>query len=446
MRSKKPVSVSRKNTVNGDIESVQQGKPKPRLRPINRQQLILRAVDIEQLVEEDHEVRAIWELVGLLDLSRYYEDIKALEGVAGREPIDPRLLISIWIYSYTEGISSGREIARLCEYHPAYQWLTGMKPINNHTLSDFRVDHKEALDELFTEVLGLLSAEGMISLQRVMHDGTKIKACASADTFRRGEHLQAHLETARQHVAEMGDPRLAEEVSPRITAARKRRATEKQQRLGLALEELEKVRVKRGKTAKGEARVSESDPEARIMKQSNGGYAPSYNVQISTDAAAGVIVGVGVSQSGSDYGELVPAVERIGDNLGELPVQMVADGGYTGRANIIALERSGVDFIGSLGDGGSRSASQFKRRGVDPAFRPEAFNYDANDNTYTCPGGNKLQYVGKGKQEGYTNYKYLADTADCQACSFKEKCCRQNAKGRSIVRSVDAPAVVSFKE
>jgi transposase len=224
MRSKKPVSVSRKNTVNGAIESVPQGKPKPRLRPINRQQLILRAVDIEQLVEEDHEVRAIWELVGLLDLSRYYEDIKALEGVAGREPIDPRLLISIWIYSYTEGISSAREISRLCEYHPAYQWLTGMEMINNHTLSDFRVDHKEALDELFTEVLGLLSAEGLISLQRVMHDGTKVKACASADTFRRGGHLQAHLETARQHVAEMGDPRLAEEVGPRITAARKRRS------------------------------------------------------------------------------------------------------------------------------------------------------------------------------------------------------------------------------
>jgi hypothetical protein len=125
---------------------------------------------------------------------------------------------------------------------------------------------------------------------------------------------------------------------------------------------------------------------------------------------------------------------------------MVADGGYTGRANIIELERSGVDFIGSLGDGGSRSASQFKRRGVDFAFRPEAFNYDANDNTYTCPGGKNLQYAGKEKQEGYTNYKYLADTADCQACSFKEKCCPQNAKGRSIVRSVDAPAVVSFKE
>lgn len=439
------ISIAEK--ASSDFESILKIKPKPRLQPINRQQLLLRPVDIEQLVREDHEVRAIWELTGQLDLGLYYKEIKAVEGVAGREPVDPRLLISLWIYSYSEGISSAREISRLCEYHPAYQWLTGMKPINHHTLSDFRVDHKEALDELFTEVLGMLSAEGLISLQRVMHDGTKIKAYAGGDSFRRQERLQAHLQMARQHVAEMGDPFSDEEISPRVAAARRRAAKEKQERLELALKELDKLRAaKTVDSFKSEIRVSESDPEARIMKQSNGGYAPSYNVQISTDAFAGVIVGVSVSQSVNDYAELIPAVQRIEDNLGKLPNQLVADGGFTSRANIIDIEQHGIDFIGAVGDGLSPAAGQLNLRGVDPSFRPDAFRYDAAEDNYTCPWGNKLRYVGKERRTGRTNHKYRANASECQGCSFKEKCCPQNKKGRSIIRSIDDPVVTAFKE
>ena len=179
-------------------------KPRPRLKPINRQQLVMRPMDVEQLVAEDHEVRAIWEFVGRLDLSRYYEGIEVVEGEAGRSALDPRLLISLWIYAYSKGVSAVREISRLSEYDPAYQWLTGMESINYHTLSDFRIKHKEALDELFTQVLGLLSVEGLLSLERVMHDGVKVKACASGDTFRREERIRVHLELAREQVEQMG--------------------------------------------------------------------------------------------------------------------------------------------------------------------------------------------------------------------------------------------------
>jgi transposase len=141
-------------------------KPRPRLKPINRDQLVLRPMNVERLVPEDHEVRAIWEFVGRMDLSGYYEEIEAVEGEAGRSATDPQLLISLWIYGYSKGVSAAREIGRLCEYDPAYQWLSGLAPINYHTLSDFRVRHKEGLDALFIEVLGLLSAEGLISLER----------------------------------------------------------------------------------------------------------------------------------------------------------------------------------------------------------------------------------------------------------------------------------------
>jgi transposase len=111
----------------------------PRLKPINRHQLLLRTVDVDRLVEPDHPVRAIWELVGRLDLSPFRAEIGSVEGTAGRPAFDPQLLISLWIYAYSEGVSSAREVERRCGYHPAYQWLTGLEAVHYHTLSDFRV-------------------------------------------------------------------------------------------------------------------------------------------------------------------------------------------------------------------------------------------------------------------------------------------------------------------
>ena len=151
---------------------------RPRLVAVNRRQMVMRAVDGESLIEEDHPARSIWELVGRLDLSRYYAEIAAVEGRAGREHTDPQVLISLWVYAYSRGISSGREMAGRCEYEPAFQWLCGLEPISHRTLSGFRSSHKAALDDLFVQVLGMLSAEGLITLERVTLDGTKIKANA----------------------------------------------------------------------------------------------------------------------------------------------------------------------------------------------------------------------------------------------------------------------------
>jgi len=281
-----------------------------------------------------------------------------------------------------------------------------------------------------------------------MHDGVKIKACASADTFRREERIRRHLEVAREQVEQMGDPRTAEEVSSRVAKARQRAVREKKERLELALMEMEKIRAtKSSKAEKEGVRVSMTDPEARVMKQSDGGYAPSYNAQISTDAREKVIVGVGVSQCGSDYEELVPAEERVEETMGSVPEQMVTDGGFVSRENILAMKEKGIDFIGPMGVGVAQSAGQMKRRGVDPSFYPEAFHYDAVSDTYGCPAGKRLRPDGEEKRPGRTNYKYRASAADCQKCIFKEKCCPQNeTMGRAIVRGVDDPVVVAHKE
>ncbi len=236
MENSKPTEVSPKRD----------GSPPVRCKPIERRQLLLRAVDVEKLVPEGHPVRAIWELVGTLDLKPFYGEIGSREGGAGRPVWDPQMLISLWIYAYKDGVSSAREIRRLCGYHPAYQWLAGMEVVNHHTLADFRVHHQDGLDRLFTEVLGVLSHQGLISLKRVMHDGTKVKASAADKSFRRKATLEAHLERAREQVARMGDPG-SEPESQRVIRARQRALQEKQERLQEALEELKQVEASRSK-------------------------------------------------------------------------------------------------------------------------------------------------------------------------------------------------------
>src|SRR6202047_5358821 len=174
----------------------------PLIRPINRQQMSWRAVEVEQLISEDHRARAIWTLVGRLDLSRFYESIESSVEEGGRPAFDPQLLISLWVYAYSEGIGSAREVARRCEFDPAYQCLTRLEEVNYHTLASFRVEKQQELDELFTQVLAALSKEGLITLEQVMQDGTKIKALASTRSFQRGGTIQGHLERARQRAAE----------------------------------------------------------------------------------------------------------------------------------------------------------------------------------------------------------------------------------------------------
>jgi hypothetical protein len=268
------------------------------------------------------------------------------------------------------------------------------------------VGYQRELDELFAQTLGLLSAEGLITLERVMRDGTKIKACAGADSFRREERIRAHLEAARGQVSAMGDPRA--EPSARQRAARQRAQRERTQRLEQALEELAKIRdVKAGSEAKAQARVSQTEPEARIMKQGDGGFAPSYNAQISTDAAHGLIVGVGLTQCGSDYGELVGAMERVEQSTGQTPKQVVTDGGFTSRENVVALDGKGIEMIGSLAEHNEQSAGQLQRRGVAEAFYPKAFVYDEKQDVYRCPAGAVLRHDGQERAAGIVHHLYL---------------------------------------
>jgi transposase len=416
---------------------------KPRYEVIDREQLCWRPIDIERLIGAEHPARAVWEFIGRLDLSPYQEDARAVEGKAGRPGWEPRLLVSLWVYGYSQGIGSARAIEELCQWEPAYQWLTGSRVINAHTLSDFRVKHDTALNGLFVQTLGLLSVDGLITLERVMQDGTKIRAKAAADSFRRRERVEQALKEANAQVAAV-EAMSEEEGSRRMAKARQRAARERQERLEQALKEFDQL--EKEDKDKEQRRVSTSDPEARVMKQPGGGYAPSYNVQIDTDAKNGVVVAVGVVQAGNDFEQLEPGVDRVEHNLKETPKEVVTDGGYVSKDTIVAMKERAIEYIAPCVDEAGKGQSSYDNRGVSAEYHSSRFIYDAQTNSYLCPQGTILSYEGKEQRHLQVSYRYRAKRSDCQGCPMKSQCCPGNrVVGRSVHRSEELAEVAEFR-
>jgi transposase len=421
----------------------------PRLAPINRSQLILRTVDVERLIDDDHSARSIWELVGRLDLSLYYAEIAAVEGRAGREHTAPQLMISLWLYAYSRGMSSARELARQCDYEPGLQWLCGLQPVSYRTLSGFRSDYQMALDGLFVQVLGMLSAEGLITLERVTLDGTKIKANASGNTFRRKEKLEAHLALAQEQVQKMNAQAAEEDKrANRQIAAQRRAARQRKSRLESALREVERLqRTRKHDRDEFVARASSTDPQAHVMRNGEGGTVPSYNVQLLTDTTHGLVVNVEATTDAIDYRQLEPALDRCQTTLGSLPKQIVADGDYTNHASVKAAETAEVNFYGSWQEAWKPVERDAPGRG--PAFMASAFSYDAERDIYLCPAGERLTHHAiYNDKNGVRRHVYKQPRSACRTCAYRDQCAsKKPAAGwrRSITRIEEPSATTAFK-
>jgi transposase len=166
----------------------------PMLRQVNRQQLSGRAVDGEPRIGEEHPARAMGALLGRL--RAFYQAIESSAEEGGRPAFDPQVLINLWVYAYSQGIGSAREVARRCEFDPAFRWLTGLDEVNYHTLADFPVAKQYELEELFTQVLAALSQEGRITREPVMPEGGKSKAQASSRSYHQEQATRERLERA----------------------------------------------------------------------------------------------------------------------------------------------------------------------------------------------------------------------------------------------------------
>ena len=323
------------------------------LRPV-REQLQWMPRDLETAVPQGHPARAIWGLLEKLDLAAFYGRIKAVLDRPGRPTTDPQVLLALWLLATVEGVGSARRLARLCEENDAYRWLCGGVPINYHMLADFRVAHQAALDELLTQIVASLMGAGAITLERVAQDGMRVRASAGAASFRRRERLEECLETARAQVERLAGEREHPDpgVSQREQRARERAAQERVERVRKALEYLPEVQAAKERQQQtraiaqrakvSAARVSTTDPEARVMKMPDGGFRPAYNVELATDRANGVIVGVAVTTEGTDAGQALPMENQVVERTGQHPKAYLMDGGFATREDITALEGRGV--------------------------------------------------------------------------------------------------------
>jgi transposase len=315
----------------------------PRLRQVIRDQVELREASLDELVPADHQVRVVWEAVGLFDLTPWLQNIKAVEGQVGRDSTPPRLLMALWIYATLQGIASARQIARFCEQHVAYQWLCGGVKLNYHTISDFRSQLGENWNKLFTSIIGGLMHEGLVTLQSVAQDGMRVRANAGKSSFRRKPTLEECIAEAEAQVQALQDlaDQDPDELTRRQKAAQERAARERLERVQEALRQCDQLqqerdeRSKKNKEKSKPARASTTDPEARNMQFANGGYDPGFNVQFATDIDSGIIVGVDVTNCGNDSEQLPPMLDQIQEQQGVNPKVVTVDGGF---ASLDAIE------------------------------------------------------------------------------------------------------------
>jgi len=334
-----------------------------RLRRPERRQMGMVVHCPDDLVNPTHSVRMVWAVVEMLDLSGFCDPIKAREGRAGRDATDPQLLVALWLYACIRGIGSGRELARRCEDSAAFRWLCGGVTVNHRLLSDFRTDHGEALDELFTQVIAALVDKEVVKVSRISQDGVRVRVSAGASSFHREERLEQLLEQAKQHVTELRkqleSPAYSAGLTQRQRGARKRAAEEKQQRLEAAMAQLPELKRRQAEVArqagqgkfgekvrKRQPRVSTTDAETRRMKMPNGGFNPAVNVQIATDTHSRAILGIEASNEGSDNAGLSEPMRRqVEQRCGRKIQQHLLDGGYLRQQDVEQAHQQGVELF-----------------------------------------------------------------------------------------------------
>lgn len=306
-----------------------------------------------------------------LDLSAIFEKYQERRG---HPPYHPALMTALLLYSYSRGIYSSRRIEQACEERVDFMALTGMEKPDHSTVCKFRNDHRDALAQIFVQVLSLCRDAGMAKLGHVALDGTKMKANASkhsAMSYGRMKDLEPKLaalvdewlETARetdtQEDEEHGPDQRGDELPDHVKEKVKKllRMREAMARLEeearkkaerLAVERAEKEREQGRKLGGPKPQALEgvpqdreqsnfTDPESRIMKTKDG-YQQSYNCQAAVDAESQVIVACCVTNRQNDGDELMPMVDQIQAHTGEYPAEISADAGYCSEDNLEGLE------------------------------------------------------------------------------------------------------------
>ncbi len=315
-----------------------------RTRQPVRGQLEFKTTSIDDLIPRDHVVRALDMVVQRLDLTPLKKRAKVVGSIGGRPIASPEMLLTLWLYAIARGVGSAREVERLTKSDNAFAWIVGDLSPSHDVIAAFRVDNGKAFSLLLTDVLASLLEQGLLDLDTIGQDGTRIRASAGAPSFRSAGALEECRQHAKTHLKAVLAGANDDEISEKARVAREAKAREYLERVEKAAATVEALRA-----TKEEPRVSTTDPDARVMKMADGGFRPGYNLQfaVAGKATGGPrsIVGVRVTNLGSDYGSVVPMFDDIIERLRRGPKVILADGGHFRREDVEQLASRRVFLV-----------------------------------------------------------------------------------------------------
>ena len=382
--------------------------PKPRLRCVDRQDTVLRLMKIDDLIDDEHLARTVWAFVETMDFTTLYAQVKAIEGKPGSPAIDFKILTAILLYAKLDGEISARRIADYCKAYNPYIWLCGGVNINHHSLSDFETGHAEWLEEQFVSHLTSMMTQGFVHMERVAQDGMRVRANAGAASFRRKETLEECLEQAQAYQAQLQRERQddVQVQNKRKQAAQERAARERIERIQAAIAQVPEVEAKKKEKDRKKARVSTTDPDARVMKMADGGYRSALNAQFASDPSSQIIIGFDVINEGSDQNQLSPMLEQIHEHTGQYPDEALVDGGFINKKEVEHCATKGITVYGPV--------SKPKDESRDP-HQPLA-----GDSQAVADWRKRM-----GTDEAKEIYKYRAATAECVNAIARNRGLRQ---------------------
>lgn len=324
----------------------------------SRSQVEMSLCSLNDLIAEDHPVRAVWAYVEKLDLSKALNKIESFNDCKGRPAVDPRVLVALWLFATIEGIGSARVLAAYTKDHICFKWICGNIPIERKTISDFRTNNNELFEDLLAQGVAILVHSNQVCLKEIAQDGLRVRANASKHSFHRIKTIKQQYIEAKQRVESLkkeleDDPN---QCNSRQKANRKRIAEERLKKIEEAKENLEQSireinqnRIKHKKKVlttkeRAEIRSSDTDPEARKMKMPDGSFHPAYNFQYAVATNCNVIVGLDVLQAGTDGGQMMPMFNQIKARYGVIPERYLVDGGFKNKLDVEYIAKEGCEI------------------------------------------------------------------------------------------------------
>jgi transposase len=320
-----------------------------------RDQFEMRTGTLNQLLPENHKARNVWEFIEKMDTGLCFEDINTFRGHSGRPASSPKILLALWVYSILDGNSSARKLEELCKNHKAYEWICGGVPVNRTMLAEFRSSNPSKFEDLLTNCLAVMVKSNLLNDEDFAQDGTKVKANAGGNSFRREDSLKKLKKSLQKRIQDL-DEEMATNPNAyenRKNAEKMRHEVERKKRVDEALKNLHLTReakIVSGKKCRHspsridlkEVRASVTDPEARRMKMGDGGFRIAFNVQFATGVTSKVIYGVDVMNT-LDPGTAPKMIKQVCERL-ELcglakPKNWIADAAYSGKNDINEVAR-----------------------------------------------------------------------------------------------------------